>query len=156
GTLLPVHFFAGTVDLAAIFNVMRAALAFGELPAHAAMQDVCSRLEAKDRVRQFDRTCRLAVERDDLEFHVRPPCLRAQLRPGTPSPVPVALSGRRNLPGLGASFGSFFLTASRSVIQPPLAPGTAPSTRMSPRSTSVCTTLRLSVVTRSTPKCPGI
>src|SRR5262249_23245514 len=81
GTLLPVHFFASAVDLAAVLDVMRAALAFGELPTHAAMQDVCSRLEAKDRVRQFDRTCRLAVERDDLEFHIRPPCLPAQLRP---------------------------------------------------------------------------
>jgi len=36
-----------------------------------------------------------------------------------------AASARRNLPGLGASFGSFFFTASRSVIQPPLAPARA-------------------------------
>ena len=62
-----------------------------------------------------------------------------------------AASGSRNLPGVGTSFGSAFLTASRSVIHPPLAPGTAPSTRTRPRSTSVITTLRLSVVTRSTP-----
>ena len=59
--------------------------------------------------------------------------------------------GSRNLPGFGASFGGAFLTASRSLIQPPLAPGTAPSTSTRPRSTSVITTLRLSVVTRSTP-----
>ena len=41
-------------------------------------------------------------------------------------------------------------------IQPPLEPGTAPSTRIRPRSTSVCTTRRLSVVMRSTPIWPGI
>ena len=80
---------------------------------------------------------------------------------------PAGLGGRRrarrrlsagalNLPGFGASFGSAFFTASRTVIQPPLAPGTAPSTRIRPRSTSVCTTRRLSVVTRSTPIWPGI
>src|SRR5262249_43551788 len=39
------------------------------------------RLEAEDRVRQFDRTRRLAVERHDLELHVtRPPCRRPCLR----------------------------------------------------------------------------
>src|SRR5262249_40932350 len=124
-------------------------------PAHAAVQDVRPRLEAEDRLRQFDRTRRLAVERHDLEFHVRrPPCRRVfPPRPGRPPPFPREPSppAGGNLPGLGASFGSFFFTASRSVIQPPLAPGTAPSTKMRPRSTSVCTTLRLRVVTRSTP-----
>ena len=85
--------------------------------------------------------------------------LLGRARPWQPPPcrrTPPAASARRNLPGFGASFGSDFFTASRTVIQPPLAPGTAPSTRMRPRSTSVCTTLRLSVVTRSTPMWPGI
>ena len=49
--------------------------------------------------------------------------------PGSAPPAEVS-SARRNLPGIGRSFGSFFFTASRSVIQPPLAPGTAPSTRI--------------------------
>jgi len=49
-----------------------------------------------------------------------------------------------------------FFTASRTAIQPPLEPGTAPSTRIRPRSTSVWTTRRLSVVMRSTPMWPGI
>ena len=76
--------------------------------------------------------------------------------PVGPASLAAPPSGSRNLPGFGASFGSAFFTASRTVIQPPLAPGTAPSTRIRPRSTSVCTTLRLSVVTRSTPMWPGI
>ena len=87
GALLPVHFLAGTVDFATVLDVVRAALTLGELPAHTTMQDVCSRLEAKDRVGHFDRTRRLAVERHDLEFHVthfrsrRPwPLQRALLR----------------------------------------------------------------------------
>src|SRR6516162_8880811 len=54
GALLPVHFLAGAVDLAAVLDVVGAALTLGELPAHAAMQDVRPRLEAEDRVRQFD------------------------------------------------------------------------------------------------------
>src|SRR5262249_30655009 len=73
GALLPVHLLAGAVDLAAVLDVVGAALTLGELPAHAAMQDVRPRLEAEDRVRQFDRTRRLAVERHDLELHVRRP-----------------------------------------------------------------------------------
>src|SRR5262245_53000422 len=76
-TLLSVHLLAGAVDLAAVLDVVGAALTLGELPAHTAMQDVRPRLEAEDRVRQFDRTRRLAVERHDLEFHVtHPPCRR--------------------------------------------------------------------------------
>src|SRR5260370_28170717 len=46
GTLLPVHFLTGAVDLAAVLDVMPTPLALGELPPHAAMQDVCSRLQA--------------------------------------------------------------------------------------------------------------
>src|SRR5262249_30926739 len=87
GALLPVHLLAGAVDFGAVLDVVRAALALGELPAHAAMQNVRSRLEAEDRIRQIDRTRRLAVERHDLELHVtllrswRPPALqRAPLR----------------------------------------------------------------------------
>src|SRR5262249_33103554 len=82
GALLPVHLLAGAVGLAAGLYVVGAALTLGELPTHAAVQDVRPRLEAEDRLRQFDRTRRLAVERHDLEFHVRrPPCRRVCLPP---------------------------------------------------------------------------
>ena len=36
-----------------------------------------------------------------------------------------------------STFGSAFLIASRTVIQPPLAPGTAPSTRIRPRASAI-------------------
>ncbi len=85
-----------------------------------------------------------------LRSITRPPLwLRLRLRRSAPS-------ARRNLPGFGRSFGGAFFTASRTVIQPPFAPGTAPSIRIRPRSTSTCATLRLIVVTRSTPMWPGI
>ena len=45
----------------------------------------------------------------------------------------------------------FGLEPRKDLIQPPLAPGTAPSIRISPRSTSTWAILRLSVVMRSTP-----
>src|SRR5882762_4022444 len=81
GALLPVHLLAGSIDLGAVLDVMRAALTLGELPAHAAMQDIGPRLQAKDRVRQINRTRRRAVERYDLELHFRrPPSRPAERR----------------------------------------------------------------------------
>ena len=54
----------------------------------------------------------------------------------------------RKAPGVGTPSGSGRLTASRTRIQPPLAPGTAPSTMIRPRRTSVLTIFRFWVVTR--------
>src|SRR3546814_3783936 len=52
--------------------------------------------------------------------------------------------------------GSLPLTASRISTQPPSDPGTAPRTRIRPRSTSVDTTIRFWVVTRTSPMWPAI
>ena len=57
---------------------------------------------------------------------------------------------------MGASLGSGRLTASRTSTQPPLVPGTAPRTSTRPRSASVSTTSRFSVVTRMLPMWPAI
>src|SRR5207302_772376 len=104
---------------------------------------------------ELDRARRLAVEGRYLELHRHAPSPLAcatgagsVAAPASAACAPASL----NAPGFGASFGKFFFTASRTVIHPPFAPGTAPSTRIRPRSTSVCTTLRLSVVTRSVPR----
>src|SRR6185503_15085240 len=86
------------------------------------------------------------------EVHHAPSPLAA---PSAAAPLS-ALSTSRNLPGFGRSFGGAFFTASRTVIQPPLAPGTAPSIRIRPRSTSTCAIFRFSVVMRSWPMWPGI
>src|SRR3546814_11071649 len=48
------------------------------------------------------------------------------------------------------------LTASRISTQPPSDPGTAPRTRIRPRSTSVDTTIRFWVVTRTSPMWPAL
>src|SRR5262249_30272763 len=144
---------AGAPHVGALLHRMGNGAPLGELPLDATLQDVGARLEAEDRVRQIDGACRLAVEGRDVELHDHAPSFAVAAAGSAFAPSP---SGRRNLAGFGVSLCGFFFTASRTVIQPPLAPGTAPSTRIRPRSTSVCTTLRLSVVTRSTPMWPGI
>src|SRR5690606_32904031 len=141
----------------------RAGLTTRELPAHTALDDVLARLEAEDCVGKLERTGLAAVKRGDCYLHgphapsVGVAASGVATSAGAAASVGAsALSGRRNLPGFGASSGSFFFTASRTVIHPPFAPGTAPSTKMRPRSGSVRTTRRFRVVTRSTPRCPGI
>src|SRR4029077_17490599 len=146
---LLVHLLAGAPDLGAALGLVGAGLALVELPLHAALDDVLARLEAEDAVGELDRTGRLALKRCYFQFHHAPsPWAGASAACSPPATL--------NLPGFGASFGSGFLTASRTEIHPPLEPGTAPSTRIRPRSTSVCTTRRLSVGMRSTPMWPGI
>src|SRR6185295_14925033 len=147
-TLLRAGLLAGAGDVRAVLDRVGAGTALGELPHDAALDQVLARLKAKDVLVERDRTRFLAFEGGDLEVHHAPPSFASAAAPFSPA--------RRNLPGFGRSFGGAFFTASRTVIQPPLAPGTAPSIRIRPRSTSVCTTFRLSVVTRSTPMWPGI
>src|SRR5262249_17109408 len=88
GGLLPGHLLSGAGGLAPVLYPVCGSLALVDRPPHTPGRDVPPRLEAEDRLRQFDRTRRLAVERHDLEFHVRrPPCRRvclprrARLRP---------------------------------------------------------------------------
>ena len=55
GALLLVHFLAGTADLGAVLDVVRAALAFGKLPDDATLDEVLSRRQPENCVRQRDR-----------------------------------------------------------------------------------------------------
>src|ERR1700678_3026164 len=122
--LLLVHLLTGAPELGAPLDLGGAGATFGELPYDAALDEILARLQPENRVGQVDRALGLAVEGRDLEFHGHAPWTGAASAPdGVPSPA------TRNLPGCGASLGSTFLTASRTVIHPPLAPGTAPSTR---------------------------
>src|SRR5215470_19094560 len=76
GALLPIHLLAGAVDLAAVLDVVGAGLALGQLPHHAALQDVDARLETENVVRDGDAARRLALEGRDLQLHLtRPPSL---------------------------------------------------------------------------------
>src|SRR5262249_54811922 len=81
GALLPVHFLAGARDIRPVLDLMRATLAFRELPDDAAMNDIGARLEPENGVRQRDRASLLAVERGDLNFHIPPPSSASWLRP---------------------------------------------------------------------------
>src|SRR5262249_54602804 len=82
GALLAIHFFAGAPDLGAVLHLVGAALALGELPVDAALDQVGARIEAENGIRQLDRARRLAVEAGDLQFHVTLPP-----RPGS-APLP--------------------------------------------------------------------
>src|SRR5882757_9270945 len=76
GALLPIHLLAGAVDLGAVLDIVGASLTLGQLPHHAALQDVGARLEAEDVIRHGDAASRLTLERRDLQFHLtRPPSL---------------------------------------------------------------------------------
>src|SRR5262249_4175291 len=76
--LLPVQLLAGSIDLGAILDVMSATLTFGQLPADTALQDIGTRLETEDRVRQVDRTRSRTIERADLDLHLSHPSARNQ------------------------------------------------------------------------------
>ena len=56
----------------AVLGLVRAALALGELPVDAALQDVAARLEAENLIRQISLAGFLAVEGDDFQFHHAP------------------------------------------------------------------------------------
>ena len=58
GALLLVHLLAGAIDLAASECLVVSGLALGQLPAHHARDDVGARLEAEDRVVEFERARR--------------------------------------------------------------------------------------------------
>ncbi len=72
GALLPVHLLAGAVHVGAILHLMGAAPTLGELPHHAAMNEISARLEPEYGVGQRDRAGFLAVEGGDFEFHYAP------------------------------------------------------------------------------------
>src|SRR5581483_4378501 len=146
GALLLVPLGRGQRDFAARLRLVRACLALRQLVADHALQDVGARLQPEDIVGQADRAALFAVEAGYLAVHHSAPFASAGC-----APAPFL-----NAPGVGTPSGSFRLTASRTKIQPPLAPGTEPSTMIRPRSTSVFTTLRFCVVTRSSPIWPAI
>ena len=81
------------------------------LVAHHAVQEVGARLEAEDRVGELDRA-RVAASSVVTSAFIASSFLAWPCR-------------YLNAPGLGASFGSGRLTASRTSTQPPFEPGTA-------------------------------
>src|SRR5262245_3754103 len=86
--LLPVQLLAGSIDLRAVLDVMSAALTFGQLPADTALQDIGTRLETEDRVRQVDRTRSCTIERADLDLHLSHPSARRNQKYQRPRLMP--------------------------------------------------------------------
>src|SRR5215467_11416011 len=148
GALLLVHLLARDRYLRAILGVMRTGHALQELIAHHAVDQIGARFEPEDGVAELNLTgarrikCGNGGPHDGCSAVCAPADWAA-------SALPPDL---RKAPGCGASLGRGRLTASRTSTQPPLVPGTAPRTSTRPLSLSVCTTSRLSVVTRSLPR----
>ena len=99
GALLRIHLLAGAPDFGAVLGLVGAALALGELPVDAALQDVGARLEAENRIRQIDRAGFLAFERGDFHFHVTRPPSRRGRRELARRPAWPRISSRRLPPG---------------------------------------------------------
>src|SRR5947207_10542587 len=79
GALLLVHFLAGAPDVRAALGLVGPRLALGELPLHAALNDILARLETENLVRQLNRTGGLAFKRCDFQFHLTRPPARPEL-----------------------------------------------------------------------------
>src|SRR5690606_22669844 len=154
GALLLVHLLARTRDLVADLDLVRAGAALCELPGDHALQDVAADLfDAEDVVREVDRAALGAVELDDVEFHYSAPPVSAAgaSSAGVSAGAAAAWPGFLKAPGFGASAGAATFTASRIFTNVPSVPGTAPFTRIRPRSASTRQTVRLRVVTVSVP-----
>src|ERR1019366_1401903 len=149
GALLLVHLLLGAIDFGARQNLVLTRTALGQLPHHHALDQIRARLQAEDGIGQFEVTRRLVVEIEDFGFHDFQPSLFGA------SAGTAAFSRFFTDAGIGTSLCGF-LTASRTITQPPLEPGTAPRTMIRPRSTSTLATSRFWVVTLSTPSWPCI
>src|SRR5690606_155129 len=146
-TLLLVHLGAGARDFRAALGLVRALLLLGELPANDALEDVLTRIEAEDLVGELHLAGSLAGKSGDLDIHHSAPSAAGAASAAGASTFLAA----RTAPGFGALSGSGAFTASRTMIQAPLEPGTAPRIRIRPRSASVETTSTFCVVTRVAP-----
>src|SRR5690606_18784816 len=141
-TLLLVHLRTGAGHFGAGLRLVGALLALRQLPAHDALQDIFARLEAEDLFREFHLAGILAGKRCDLEIHYSAPSVAGASFLAAPARIAA---------GFGAFAGSVAFTASRTKIQAPLEPGTAPRIRIRPRLMSVDTTSTFCVVTRVSP-----
>src|SRR5262245_31412989 len=81
GALLLVHLLAGAPDLGAALGLVRSGLALVELPLHATLDDVGTRIETEDHVRELDRTGFLAFKGRDFQFHLTRPPARPEPQP---------------------------------------------------------------------------
>src|SRR5690606_24258713 len=141
-TLLLVHLGAGAAYVATALSLMGALLAASQLPAHDALKNVVTRVEAEDFFVQLDLAGILAFKSGNREIHYSAPSVATASAFAAPA---------RRAAGFGAFSGSETFTASRTMIQAPLEPGTAPRTKIRPRSLSVETTSIFCVVTRVWP-----
>src|SRR5258706_5114284 len=137
GALLAIDLLGRAVHFAAGLGLVRSGAALGELPDDDALDQIGAGLQAKNVVLEIDFARIGGIEGEHFGFH----CALSAV---------AAFSAFLIEPGLGTSLCGRF-TASRTITQPPLEPGTAPRTMMRPRSTSTFATSTFCVVMRSTP-----
>src|SRR5690606_32745947 len=150
-TLLAVHLGTGAGNVRTGLRGMRALLALCELPANNAVENVFAGIQTENLLGDRQLAGVLAREARYLKIHYSAPSLGA-----ASAALALLLAATRIAAGSGASLGRGALTASLTMIQAPFDPGTAPRTKIRPRSISVETTSRFCVVTRVAPMCPAI
>src|SRR5262249_3913291 len=97
GALLPVHLLAGAIDLGAVLHLVGAALALGELPGDAALDEIGTGAQAEDGVGELDR-----ARRRRGRGTVSP--LRSPPAGGRSPPRRARLARRRGLAALARAF----------------------------------------------------
>src|SRR5882762_10651551 len=139
-TFLAIPLLGRAIDFAAGFGFVRARAALGELPYDHPLNKIGARLQSENVVLELDFAGGLRVQSENFLFHGQLPAFSSAF----------GFSAFLIDPGIGKSLAGR-LTASRTMTQPPLEPGTAPLIMMRPRSTSIFATSRFCVVMRSTP-----
>ena len=144
GAFLAIDLLCGIVHFGACLYLVRAGLGVVALPADHTVQDVCAWLKTKQGLVQSTDPALppSSLITSSFMLHHLP---QALLSPELQCSCRFQSGRERH------ASGSFFFTASLTVTQPPLEPGTAPLIMIRPRSASVLTTSRFCVVTRAAP-----
>src|SRR5690606_31825980 len=129
-------------------------------PVDDAGEDVAAHRKPEDRLVDLEAADLVIVQILDGDLHF--PQASPSLEPSAGASPPACSDDAsfwlppRNAAGNGTPSGRRRLIASRTSTQPLFGPGTAPLTRITPRSPSAETTSRFCVVTRSAPMWPAI
>src|SRR5688500_10606533 len=152
-TLLLVHLGAGPCDFRTGLCLVRALLLACKLIADHALKDVVAWLQTENLFGEFQLAGVRAFKCCNREIHYSAPSVVCATSASDTAAAAFAASSinARRPAGFGAFSGSATLTASRTRIHAPFEPGTAPRTRIRPRSRSVETTSMFWVVIRVEP-----
>src|SRR3569623_503012 len=150
--LLAAELLARAGNVGALTRTACGGAALFELPGDDTVQDVGARIEAEHLVVELDvRGLRLGVEGVNLDLHVQPSWPSAAsgastVSAGVSAGALLLFAAAFRPAGYGASAWRAPFTASLTISQPPFEPGTAPFTKIRPRSTTEPTNSRFCCV----------